>query len=159
MFDDLFAHEAFALIRMRGAETVTLLAGQRIDLASLADIPLASTGESGWESLVLVPFAQVQERGFVAHQDGTPLSVIRADVRREVALSDVLAALPDVPVEFVDGAPNGFETSDTDYAGARAASVKAAGEIFGAKAKEVRAVEAAWAAVNVTSAAEDRGGF
>jgi phenazine biosynthesis protein phzE len=114
MFDDLFAHEAFALIRMRGADAVTLLAGPRTDLKSLADIPLEATTQAGWQSLVLVPFAQVEERGFVAHQDGTPLSVIRADVRREVALEDVLAGLPDVPVEFA--ARGGFETSDADYA-------------------------------------------
>src|ERR1044072_7914727 len=128
MFDDLFAHEAFALIRMRGADTVTLLAGPRTDLKSLADIPLAASTQAGWQSLVLVPFAQVQERGFVAHQDGTPLSVIRADVHREVALEDVLAGCPDVPVEFAarpprageslpaGGAPSGFDTSDADYA-------------------------------------------
>jgi phenazine biosynthesis protein phzE len=114
MFDDLFTHEAFALIRTRGAETVTLLAGPRSDVESLADIPLASTGQPGWESLVLIPFAQVRERGFVAHQDGTPLSVIKAEVRREVALADLLAALPDESIEFADH--GGFETSDADYA-------------------------------------------
>ncbi len=114
MFDDLFGHEAFALIRMRGADTVTLLAGPRTDLETLAQIPLQGGSGSGWESLVLVPFAQVQERGFVAHQDGTPLSVIRANVRREVPLADVLAALPDEPIEFAE--PGGFETSDEDYA-------------------------------------------
>ncbi|HUS22687.1 MAG TPA: chorismate-binding protein, partial [Aeromicrobium sp.] len=114
MFDDLFAHEAFALIRMRGADAVTLLAGPRTDLKSLADIPLAASTQAGWQSLVLVPFAQVQERGFVAHQDGTPLTVIRAEVQRDVALEDVLAGLPDVPVEFADR--GGFETSDADYA-------------------------------------------
>jgi phenazine biosynthesis protein phzE len=114
MFDDLFASEAFALIRMRGRDDVTLLAGPRMDIESLADIPLAGTGEAGWESLVLVPFAQVRERGFVARQDGTPLSVIRADARRELPLDDVLAVLPDEPIEFTD--QGGFETSDADYA-------------------------------------------
>jgi phenazine biosynthesis protein phzE len=114
VFDDLFAREAFALIRMRGRDEVTLLAGDRTDLESLADMRLAATDAPGWESLVLVPFAQVRERGFAAHQDGTPLSVIRADVRREVPLSDVLAALPDEPIEFTER--GGFETSDADYA-------------------------------------------
>ena len=114
MFDDLFAQPAFALIRTRDADTVTLLAGPRDDLESLADIPLTASGQAGWESLVLVPFAQVRERGFVARQDGTPLSVIRADVRRDVPLADVLAALPDEALEFTDR--GGFETSDADYA-------------------------------------------
>ena len=49
MFDDLFAHEAFALIRMRGADVVTLLAGPRTDLKSLADIPLAASTQAGWQ--------------------------------------------------------------------------------------------------------------
>ncbi len=114
MFDDLFAHEAFALVRMRGADEVTLIAGPRTDIATLAEIPMAASTAAGWQSLVLVPFAQAQERGFVAHQDGTPLSVIRADVQREVPLDDVLAALPDAPIEFTDR--GGFETSDADYA-------------------------------------------
>ncbi len=114
MLDDLFALEAFALIRMRGADEVTLLAGPRTDLDSLSEVPLEASSAPGWQSLVLVPFAQVQERGFVAHQDGTPLSAIRAEVRREVALDELLAALPDEPIEFADR--GGFEASDADYA-------------------------------------------
>lgn len=114
MFEDLTAHEAFALIRMRNADAVTLLAGRRTDLESLADIPMAASDEPGWNSLVLIPFAQVRERGFAAHQDGTPLSMIAADICRELPLDDVLAALPDVPIGFTDR--GGFETSDTDYA-------------------------------------------
>ena len=128
MFDELFAQDAFALIHRHDAGTVTLLAGPRTDIATLAEIPEAADSTGGWDALVLVPFAQVRERGFVAHQDGTPLSVITADVRWDVPLADVLAALPSTPIEFTDrppragesvpagGAPSGFETSDADYA-------------------------------------------
>lgn len=115
MFEDLMtAHEAFAFIRTRNADSVTLLAGARTDIESLADIPLAASNEPGWNSLVLVPFAQVRERGFAVREDGTPLSVIAADVCRDVPLADLLTELPDVPVEFADR--GGFETSDQDYA-------------------------------------------
>lgn len=112
--DDLLGQPAFALIRVRDADTVTLVGGPRTDIESLADIPLVAGEGSGWDSLVLVPFAQARERGFEAHQDGTPLSIIRADVSTEVPLADLLPQLPDVPVEFVDR--GGFETSDEDYA-------------------------------------------
>ena len=37
--DDLLAQPAFALIRVRDADTVTLVGGTRTDLDSLADIP------------------------------------------------------------------------------------------------------------------------
>ncbi|MGA8850235.1 MAG: anthranilate synthase family protein [Aeromicrobium sp.] len=113
---DVLAQPAFALIRVGDSDTVTLLGGERTDIEQLADISLSTTGEGpGWDSLVLVPFAQARERGFEAHQDGTPLTVIAADVRAELPLRDVLAQLPDAPIEFVDR--GGFETSDADYAG------------------------------------------
>ena len=113
-FDDLLQQPAFALIRVRDADTVTLVGGPRTDIEQLADIPLASGTQERWDSLVLVPFAQARERGFEAHQDGTPLSVIRADISAEMPLAQVLAELPDAPIEFVDR--GGFETTDSDYA-------------------------------------------
>ena len=112
--DDLLAQPAFALIRIGDADTVTLIGGPRTDIEKLADVPLSDGVEERWDSLVLVPFAQVRERGFEAHDDGTPLSVIRADVSADVPLSELLASLPDAPIEFVDR--GGFETSDDEYA-------------------------------------------
>ncbi|MBM9463554.1 chorismate-binding protein [Aeromicrobium sp. YIM 150415] len=114
LLDDLLAQPAFALIRGREADTVTLIGGPRTDIESLADIPVVDGAEERWDHLVLVPYAQVRERGFDAHQDGTPLSVIRADLLAEVPLAEVLDQLPDAPVEFVDR--GGFDTSDDDYA-------------------------------------------
>ncbi len=114
MLDDLLAQPAFALIRVRDADTVTLIGGPRSDLEALADIPLVAGVGRRWDHLVLVPFAQVRERGFEAHQDGVPLSVIDALVQREVPLADLVAELPDVPIELADR--GGFETSDDDYA-------------------------------------------
>ena len=110
--DDLLAQPAFALIRVRDSDTVTLIGGPRTDVEALADLPL--TEATGWQHLALVPFRQVRERGFAAHDDGTPLSVIEARVNVEVPLDDVLAELPDVPVDLADR--GGFETSDADYA-------------------------------------------
>ena len=114
MLDDLLAQPAFALIRVRDSETVTLVGGPRTDVETLADIPLSAGVDRRWDHLVLVPFAQVRERGFEAHQDGTPLSVIDAAFQDEVPLADLLAELPDSPIELADR--GGFETSDDDYA-------------------------------------------
>ncbi|HSI26530.1 MAG TPA: chorismate-binding protein [Aeromicrobium sp.] len=116
MFDDLFAAESFALIRMHDADAVLLLAGPRTDVATLADIPLVTGDEDSdvWDSLVLVPFAQAQERGFVVREDGTPLSVLSAQVRREVPIDELLSALPDDAIQFTDR--GGFETTDAEYA-------------------------------------------
>jgi phenazine biosynthesis protein phzE len=112
--DDLLAQPAFALIRARESDTVTLVGGPRTDLEKLADIPLREGAERAWDQLVLLPYAQVRERGFEAHEDGTPLTSIQIDYSESVPLDDLLAELPNVPVEFTDR--GGFETSDEQYA-------------------------------------------
>ncbi|MCW2839230.1 MAG: phenazine-specific anthranilate synthase component [Aeromicrobium sp.] len=113
--DELLAQPAFALIRVRESDTVTLVGGPRTDLANLADIPVKTGDTRAWDHLVLVPYAQARERGFEAHQDGTPLSAIEIAYSREVPLEELLSQLPDVPVEFTDR--GGFESSDDEYAG------------------------------------------
>ncbi|MCW2769184.1 MAG: phenazine-specific anthranilate synthase component [Aeromicrobium sp.] len=115
VLDELLAQPAFALIRVRESDTVTLVGGPRTDLESLADIPLRAGTGRAWDHLVLVPYAQARERGFEAHQDGTPLSSIEVAYSAEVPLEELLAELPDVPVEFTDR--GGFESSDDEYAG------------------------------------------
>lgn len=112
--DELLAQPAFALIRVRESDTVTLVGGPRTDLDVLADIPLKSGPGRAWDQLVLVPYAQASERGFEAHQDGTPLSAIDITYSAEIPVAELLDVLPDVPVEFTDR--GGFETSDDEYA-------------------------------------------
>jgi len=114
-------HEAWAIIRrstrIGGRDTVGLLGGRRSEVASILDIPLSEgLPEPGrqCDRLVAVPFHQVTERGFEAHDDGTPLVVVDVDVEVECSVADVLAVLPDVPVDFTDR--GGFELDDQAYA-------------------------------------------
>ncbi|MCL3817009.1 anthranilate synthase family protein [Aeromicrobium wangtongii] len=113
--DELLTQPAFALIRVRESDTVTLVGGPRTDLEQLADIPVQTGPGPAWDHLVLVPYAQVRERGFEAHQDGTPLSAIQIAFSAEVPVDELLGQLPDVPVDFTDR--GGFETTDEEYAG------------------------------------------
>src|SRR5690348_10887561 len=95
----------FALLRREGRAAVEVLTGPVSTVDTLAEIPD--------DCLALVPFRQVRERGFDCVDDGTPLSVLRIEARREVAVDDVLAALPDGALEF-SGA--GFDVTDDEYA-------------------------------------------
>ncbi len=110
-------HQAWAAIRLQDSETVTLLGGRPTHADSLLDIPLEegvpATGRR-FDRLLAIPFRQVAERGFAAHDDGTPLVVVDLDVEVEVPLGDALDALGDVAVDFTDR--GGFETDDEDYA-------------------------------------------
>ncbi len=115
--EELLGHEAWAVIRLRESPTVTLVGGPVSHLERLADIPLeVGVPEEGrrFDRLVAVPFRQVAERGFLAHDDGTPLVVVDIATEREVPLEELVAALPDEAIEFED--TGGFETSDADYA-------------------------------------------
>src|SRR5512139_3163125 len=112
----LSMHEAWAAIRLRDAGTVTLVGGTRSEVESLLDVPLeegAPPEGRRFDRLLAVPFRQVAERGFEVHDDGTPLTVVRLESEVDVPLADLLAALPDEPVEFEDR--GGFETTDDEY--------------------------------------------
>ena len=115
--EELRRHQAWAVVRLRESPTVTLLGGPLTCLERLTEIPL----EEGrpppgrrFDRLVAVPFRQVSERGFVAHDDGTPLAVVTVESEREVPLADLLEALPRADIVFDD--EGGFETSDEEYA-------------------------------------------
>ncbi|WP_182378838.1 anthranilate synthase family protein [Nocardioides sp. WS12] len=114
-------HEAWAIIRRStragDRDTVGILGGTRSTAESIMDIPL-ETGvpEAGHicDRLVAVPFRQVTERGFEAHDDGTPLVVVDVQAEHEFSVADVIAAIDEVPVEFTDR--GGFDTDDDEYA-------------------------------------------
>ena len=113
-------HAAWAIIRrstrIGGKDTVGLLGGRRWVAESIMDIPLEEgvpAADRQCDRLVAVPFRQVAERGFEAHDDGTPLVVVDVDTEIECTVADVLAALPDEPIEFTDR--GGFEVDDEAY--------------------------------------------
>ncbi|HEX2892467.1 MAG TPA: chorismate-binding protein, partial [Marmoricola sp.] len=115
--EQVTGQQAWAVIRLRDSDTVTLVGGPLTAAERLADIPLqegAPAPGRRFDTLVAVPFRQVAERGFEVHDDGTPLAVVRIETEAEVPLADLLAALPEESVEFADR--GGFETSDDEYA-------------------------------------------
>ena len=82
-------HEAWAVIRLRDSATVTLVGGapQRGRAAASTYRSRRARPSAGrrFDRLVAIPFRQVAERGFEAHDDGTPLTVVDIEPEREVA--------------------------------------------------------------------------
>ncbi|WP_406287328.1 anthranilate synthase family protein [Embleya sp. NBC_00896] len=103
----------FALIRREHSAVVELLTGEIVDVATLDDLPLPAEGGPGHELLALVPYAQIRERGFACHEDGTPLRCLKVTGQLELPVDEVLAALPRVPVALRGG---GFDVDDETYA-------------------------------------------
>ena len=119
--DALQGHEAWAIIRrstrVGAKDTVGLLGGRRWVADSILDVPLEQgpppPGRT-CDRLLAVPFRQVAERGFEAHDDGTPLVVVDVEEEHEFSVAEVLDAIPDTGVELADR--GGFDIDDDDYA-------------------------------------------
>ena len=116
----LQGHEAWAIIRRStragDRDTVGLVGGKRSVVESLLDVPLTEGVPADGhiaDRLLAIPFRQVAERGFEAHDDGTPLVVVDVETELEFSVAEVIAAIDDVPVEFTDR--GGFETGDEEY--------------------------------------------
>ncbi|MBZ5738020.1 anthranilate synthase family protein [Nocardioides mangrovi] len=113
-------HEAWAIIRRstRAGDraTVGVVGGARRVVESILDVPLEEGVPEGGhiaDRLIAVPFRQVRERGFEAHDDGTPLVVVDVETELEFSVAEVLDAIDDTGIEFADR--GGFETDDDEY--------------------------------------------
>ncbi|MET7758036.1 anthranilate synthase family protein [Streptomyces sp. NPDC005389] len=108
----------FALLHRPEAvgDKVELLLGDVSEVTRLADIPLTPRPRGagpGHETLVLVPYRQVVERGFVCHDDGSPLLALSISDQAAHPLDEALALLPDVPAHLSNGR---FDIDDEAYA-------------------------------------------
>lgn len=110
---------AFALLHRPEAvgDRVELLLGDVREVARLCDVPLTAPHEGPpgprHETLILVPYRQVAERGFACHDDGAPLLTLTVSEQTAHPLEEALALLPDVPVDLSDAH---FDIDDEEYA-------------------------------------------
>jgi phenazine biosynthesis protein phzE len=98
----------FAVVRREHEPTLDVLVGEVVDVHRLADIPLGDA-----EVLALVPFRQVRERGYAAHDDDAPIRCLVVRERESVAVDEAIELLPRHPVVVADLA---VDVSDDDYA-------------------------------------------
>ena len=98
----------FAVIHREHDSTLDVLVGAVVDVDRLADIPLRDA-----EVLALVPFRQVRERGFAAHDDEAPIRCLVVHERETVAVDDAMLLLPRHPVVVDD---LDVDVTDEEYA-------------------------------------------
>src|SRR5690606_23756701 len=103
----------FALLARERSDTVEVLTGEVVDVDQLAEMPLVDGKGEPQEVLALVPYRQVRERGFTAHDDGAPLRCLIVRERTELPITQALAELPNAQVPLRDA---GFDIADEEYA-------------------------------------------
>ncbi|GAB3476676.1 anthranilate synthase family protein [Amycolatopsis cihanbeyliensis] len=111
---------AFALLHrpeITGADTLDILVGTMSTPETLAEIPLpeacAPTGGARHETLTIVPYRQIAERGFASTDDGSPLIAITVTDQSTASATEVLDRLPDTPIRVKGGH---FDVDDDAYA-------------------------------------------
>ncbi|MFI6843435.1 anthranilate synthase family protein [Kitasatospora sp. NPDC050467] len=112
---------AFALLHRRtprlAPDTVEVLLGTVGSYERLADLPVREGVPAGGpvhDLLALVPYRQIRERGFEAHDDATPLQALAVTEQYALPLAELTPALPQLPVSLSGGA---FDIDDQEYAG------------------------------------------
>ncbi|GID94658.1 anthranilate synthase family protein [Amorphoplanes digitatis] len=101
----------FALLHRDGADHVDVLEGDIVTVDALADIPL-TPGKPGPQTLALIPFRQIAERGFDCVDDGTPLECLRIAAHTTRPLREIIDGLPAAPVALAGGS---FDITDDAY--------------------------------------------
>lgn len=103
-----------------GGGRVELLSGAVIEADELDDLDLdtgssASPGDDGHTRLVLLPYRQVNERGFQCPDDGERLLAMDVEEQSSAPLDETLAMLPDTVPSLDD---SDFDLDDDAYAAA-----------------------------------------
>nr|UUJ74618.1 Pzm6 [Streptomyces sp.] len=99
-----------------GPGVLEVLVGEVSEHASLADLPLRAAGAGapgGYDTLVVMPYRQIAERGFAAPDDGAPLLALTVTGQETVPLAEAVARIGDRPIR-VDGGR--FDIGDEPYA-------------------------------------------
>ncbi|WP_327022924.1 anthranilate synthase family protein [Micromonospora sp. NBC_01739] len=107
----------FALLHRPGhdPDTIDLIIGTADTVERIADIPLPVEGGTGarHDLLAILPYRQIRERGFEAPDDAAPLVTIAVTEQQRLPIAEVLATLPQAPIEYDGGH---FDLDDDEYA-------------------------------------------
>ncbi|MDQ1743458.1 MAG: 2-amino-4-deoxychorismate synthase [Pseudonocardiales bacterium] len=102
-------------VRPDGTNITQVLAGQLRQAETLHELSdgLRRDGGGSSRAVVVVPYGQVRERGYLTNHEDTPLVAIQASEYAESNHTELLTVLPDLPLEL---RRQGFDVDDAEYA-------------------------------------------
>lgn len=110
----------FALLyrpESRAKDRLDVVAGTVSELRAIDEILVPAPGSPGGQathqSLVVLPYRQLTERGFVCRDDAMPILEMAIDRQGEVDLDEATRLLPNTPIRGQGGA---FDIDDDEYA-------------------------------------------
>ncbi|WP_066362969.1 anthranilate synthase family protein [Herbidospora mongoliensis] len=104
----------FALLHRPGSDVseIDVLVGDISAYERIADIPLSDEGADRHETLVVLPYRQIRERGYECPDDAAPLLAMTVTDQSTLSVEDALRVLPNEPIVLRD---DSFDTTDAEY--------------------------------------------
>lgn len=112
----LSSKRAFCLIQKQDSEEILILLGTASEFDQLKDIPRKKgpVGDSRhYDTISIVPFCQIKERGFEVHDQGEKIRTIEIEDQLTVFSRDLLRLLPSEPIELNGGLV--YDTTEDEY--------------------------------------------
>ncbi len=112
----LSGRKAFCLIQKQDSEEILILLGTASQFDYLQDIPrkYGPTGDKRqYDTISIVPFCQIKERGFEVHDQGEKIRTIQIEEQLTVFGRDLLRQLPCAPIELNGGLV--YDTTEDEY--------------------------------------------
>ncbi|MFV0437883.1 MAG: chorismate-binding protein [Desulfopila sp.] len=107
----------FCIIQKQDSEEVLVLTGDNVRSRRVSDIPRVAAPTNGrcvYDTISVVPFCQIRERGYTARDDGEEILTIRVTGQHEVDVDSLLELLPQERIHLPDGIV--YDTSEEEYA-------------------------------------------
>ncbi|WP_163336357.1 chorismate-binding protein [Desulfopila sp. IMCC35008] len=106
----------FCLIQKQDSEEILFLSGEYGSCRTIKDIPRrigSTSGGRSYDTISVVPFCQIRERGYRAHDDGEEILTIRIDRQEDLDARKFLASLADEEIRLSEDIS--YDTSEDEY--------------------------------------------
>lgn len=109
-------NKPYALVRRQGDDEALLLEGELVACERVGDIPveMGTTDSDTFDTVSMIPYAQIRERGFEALQGTEAIRCLRITKQTRINIRELLTTLPVIPL-ILNGEPE-FHRTDEEYA-------------------------------------------
>jgi len=107
----------FAIIQKQDSEEILILTGESMCCRRITDIPRkagSTNGQTVYDTISVVPFCQIRERGYIARDDGEDILTIRVASQREVDAESFMQLLPTETINLAEDIV--YDTNEEEYA-------------------------------------------
>jgi 2-amino-4-deoxychorismate synthase len=112
----LAANTPFCMIQKQDSEEVLILSGETFEFDEIDQIPRVkknTNGEKIYDTISVIPFCQVKERGYRARSDGEKILTIRIEEQYEILCNALIEILPHEDISLMQEIS--YDTTEEEY--------------------------------------------